>query len=72
MIRDRKKLLSHLVDYFDKKGKILTLREYKQQEDQPHKPHVILSAWGTWSAVIVAAKKRVAEETEKPQAVVRA
>lgn len=44
-------LLETLAIYFASKGKMLNMREYKQQPDFPVSPNLVIRAFGSWGRV---------------------
>ena len=58
---NRPQVLKQLMEYFEKKGKILTIDEYKAAEDVPMRFMVAKRAFGSWARMtqMVEAKMRV-------------
>ena len=46
---NRPQVLKQLMEYFEKKGKILTIDEYKAAEDVPMRFNVAKRAFGSWA-----------------------
>ena len=46
---NRPQVLKQLMEYFDKKGKILSIDEYKAADDAPIRYMVAKRAFGSWS-----------------------
>jgi len=66
---NRPQVLKVLMEYFDKKGKVLSIDEYKAADDAPMRFMVAKRAFGSWARMIqmVEAKKAtVVVEAPKP------
>ena len=46
---NRPQVLKQLMEYFDKKGKILSIDEYKAADDAPMRYMVAKRAFGSWA-----------------------
>jgi len=46
---NRPQVLKQLMEYFEKKGKILTIDEYKAADDVPMRFNVAKRAFGSWA-----------------------
>ena len=53
---NRPQVLKVLMEYFEKKGKILSIDEYKAAEDAPMRYMVAKRAFGSWARMIQMAK----------------
>jgi len=56
------KILRTLTMYFMEKGKIMTNREYKQQDDKPIKSSNVIRVLGSWGRIPKMIKKNFPEE----------
>tara|TARA_R100000734_G_C3292841_1_gene84431 strand:+ start:591 stop:848 length:258 start_codon:yes stop_codon:yes gene_type:complete len=53
---NRPQVLKQLMEYFDKKGKILSIDEYKAADDAPMRYMVAKRAFGSWARMQQMAK----------------
>lgn len=68
---NRPQVLKVLMEYFKKKGKILSIDEYKAAEDAPMRFMVAKRAFGSWARMMQMVKTAGWEDTpvveEKPK-----
>lgn len=61
---NKRQLIFKVVDFFNEKGKILSLAEYRAYGNEvPVKDYHIRRYWGSWNRVTQAANKLVEEGT---------
>lgn len=66
---NRPQVLKVLMEYFDKKGKILSIDEYKAADDAPMRFMVAKRAFGSWARMKQMAEAKMATavvEAPKP------
>ena len=66
----QKKIAQSIAEYFAKKGKIMTMKEYIDQPDTPHRARAVRKITGSWGRLIKLIKvnfpKEFAAATTKP------
>ena len=65
MIRRSKFIVKQLAEYFAEKGRILSLREYKEAEDAPVRLAIAKRLVGSWSRLPEMIRKNFPELHEK-------
>ena len=62
----RIKLISKsIADYFAKKGKVMSMKEYIAQNDTPHRARAVRKITGSWARLLQIIKVSFPEEYEK-------
>ena len=60
-----KRIVKSVADYFVKKGKVMSMKEYIAQEDTPHRARAIRKLTGSWARMLQIIKVSFPEEWEK-------
>ena len=53
---NKKKMIDQLGEYFTKKGKVLDLKEYDEQEDRPMRSQLVKRNFNSWSRMVLMLK----------------
>ena len=65
MANPKIKTLTTLGEYFVKKGKILSIQEYKEQEDAPIRIQIAKRPFGSWTRMISMLNSNLPEVVAK-------
>ena len=72
MILQRKKTMTRIklisksiADYFAKKGKVMSMKEYIAQNDTPHRARAVRRITGSWARLLQIIRVSFPEEWEK-------
>ena len=60
-----KRIVKSVADYFVKKGKVMTMKEYIAEDDTPHRARAIRKLTGSWARMLQIIKVSFPEEWEK-------
>ena len=60
-----KRIVKSVADYFVKKGRVMTMKEYIAQGDTPHRARAIRKLTGSWARMLQIIKVSFPEEWEK-------
>jgi len=60
-----KRIVKSVADYFVKKGKIMSMKEYIAEDDTPHRARAIRKITGSWARLLQIIKVSFPEEYEK-------
>ena len=60
-----KRIVKSVADYFVKKGRVMSMKEYIAQEDTPHRARAIRKLTGSWARMLQIIKVSFPEEWEK-------
>ena len=61
----QKRIVKSVADYFVKKGKVMSMKEYIAQEDTPHRARAVRKLTGSWARMLQIIKVSFPEEWEK-------
>lgn len=65
ILMNKASILKRLITYFNEKGEVYNLTDYKKQEDHPIKYSVVIRLWGSWARVALAANRYVDDNVKK-------
>ena len=71
MANPKMKTLTILGEYFKKKGKILSISEYQEQDDAPVRAQIVKRTFNSWTRMVSMLNfnlPEVVEEINKPKA----
>ena len=60
-----KRIVKSVADYFVKKGRVMTMKEYIAEDDTPHRARAIRKLTGSWARMLQIIKVSFPEEWEK-------
>ena len=60
-----KRIVKSVADYFVKKGRVMSMKEYIAQEDTPHRARAIRKLTGSWARMLQIIRVSFPEEWEK-------
>lgn len=60
-----KRIVKSVADYFVKKGRIMSMKEYIAQNDTPHRARAVRKITGSWARLLQIIKVSFPEEYEK-------
>jgi hypothetical protein len=60
-----KRIVKSVADYFVKKGKIMSMKEYIAEDDTPHRARAVRKITGSWARLLQIIKVSFPEEYEK-------
>ena len=60
-----KRNVKSVADYFVKKGKIMSMKEYIAEDDTPHRARAVRKITGSWARLLQIIKVSFPEEYEK-------
>ena len=60
-----KRIVKSVADYFVKKGKIMSMKEYIAEDDTPHRARAVRKITGSWARLLQIIKVSFPEEWEK-------
>ena len=60
-----KRIVKSVADYFAKKGKVMSMKEYIAQNDTPHRARAVRKITGSWARLLQIIKVSFPEEYEK-------
>ena len=60
-----KRIVKSVADYFVKKGKVMTMKEYIAEDDTPHRARAIRKLTGSWARMLQIIRVSFPEEWEK-------
>ena len=60
-----KRIVKSVADYFVKKGRVMSMKEYIAQEDTPHRARAVRKLTGSWARMLQIIKVSFPEEWEK-------
>ena len=60
-----KRIVKSVADYFVKKGKIMSMKEYIAEDDTPHRARAVRKITGSWARMLQIIKVSFPEEWEK-------
>lgn len=60
-----KRIVKSVADYFVKKGKVMSMKEYIAEDDTPHRARAIRKLTGSWARMLQIIKVSFPEEWEK-------
>jgi hypothetical protein len=60
-----KRIVKSVADYFVKKGKIMSMKEYIAEDDTPHRARAVRRITGSWARLLQIIKVSFPEEYEK-------
>ncbi len=61
----QKRIVKSVADYFVKKGRVMSMKEYIAQEDTPHRARSVRKLTGSWARMLQIIKVSFPEEWEK-------
>lgn len=61
----QKKIAQSIAQYFAKKGKIMTMKEYIAENDTPHRARAVRKITGSWGRLIQLIKVNFPKEYEQ-------
>tara|TARA_R100000656_G_scaffold81423_1_gene59645 strand:+ start:239 stop:502 length:264 start_codon:yes stop_codon:yes gene_type:complete len=61
----QKRIVKSVADYFVKKGRVMSMKEYIAQEDTPHRARAVRKLTGSWARMLQIIKVSFPEEWEK-------
>lgn len=61
----QKRIVKSVADYFVKKGRVMSMKEYIAQEDTPHRARAIRKLTGSWARMLQIIRVSFPEEWEK-------
>ena len=61
----QKRIVKSVADYFVKKGRVMSMKEYITQEDTPHRARAVRKLTGSWARMLQIIKVSFPEEWEK-------
>ena len=60
-----KRIVKSVADYFVKKGRVMTMKEYIAEDDTPHRARAVRKITGSWARMLQIIKVSFPEEWEK-------
>ena len=60
-----KRIVKSVANYFVKKGKIMSMKEYIAEDDTPHRARAVRKITGSWARLLQIIKVSFPEEYEK-------
>ena len=60
-----KRIVKSVADYFVKKGRVMSMKEYIAQEDTPHRARAVRKLTGSWARMLQIIRVSFPEEWEK-------
>jgi len=60
-----KRIVKSIADYFAKKGRIMSMKEYIAEDDTPHRARAVRKITGSWARLLQIIKVSFPEEYEK-------
>ena len=60
-----KRIVKSIADYFVKKGRIMSMKEYIAEDDTPHRARAVRKITGSWARLLQIIKVSFPEEWEK-------
>ena len=60
-----KRIVKSIAEYFAKKGKVMSMKEYIAQNDTPHRARAVRRITGSWARLLQIIRVSFPEEWEK-------